>query len=112
MSLVRQGDVDGFIEQVGEVVWCWCWCWVCLEAGRVHCLGGGGEGCSELNLGSGPACGPAVCPPVHPPAPPQVKQGYFAGLVAAGAITADSLGKHIFASKPAAGGAILVGLKL
>ena len=38
---------------------------------------------------------------------PQVKEGYFQGLVAAGRVTADEVGEHIFASKPAAGGAVL-----
>lgn len=38
---------------------------------------------------------------------PQVKEGYFKGLVAAGRVTEEGLGEHIFASKPAAGGAIL-----
>ncbi|PRW59155.1 Galactokinase [Chlorella sorokiniana] len=37
----------------------------------------------------------------------KVKEGYFQGLVAAGRIKAEELGEHIFASKPAAGGAVL-----
>lgn len=41
------------------------------------------------------------------PTRPQVKEGYFQGLVAAGRVTAEEVGEHIFASKPAAGGAVL-----
>lgn len=42
---------------------------------------------------------------------PQVRDGYFRGLVEAGTISEASLEQHIFASKPAAGGAVLT-LKL
>ncbi len=41
----------------------------------------------------------------------QVKEGYFKGLVEAGRVTEAELGQHIFASKPASGGAVLT-LKL
>ena len=41
------------------------------------------------------------------PYAPQVKEGYFKGLIAAGRIKAEELDEHIFASKPAAGGAVL-----
>ncbi|EFN57575.1 hypothetical protein CHLNCDRAFT_57327 [Chlorella variabilis] len=41
----------------------------------------------------------------------KVKEGYFKGLVEAGRVTEAELGQHIFASKPASGGAVLT-LKL
>jgi hypothetical protein len=37
----------------------------------------------------------------------QVKEGYFKGLVKAGRIQQEELAEHIFASKPASGGAVL-----
>ncbi len=41
----------------------------------------------------------------------QVKEGYFQGLVEAGRVTQEDFAQHIFASKPASGGAVLT-LKL
>lgn len=53
------------------------------------------------------------CSPVPSLSPyrAQVKEGYFGGLVAAGRVKEEVLGEHIFASKPASGGAVLT-LKL
>ena len=66
-----------------------------------------------LLLAPPPGPRPPLPPPPPPPPPlPQVKAGYFQGLIDAARITEADLPQCLFASKPASGGAILAGLQL
>ena len=122
VSLVREGDVAAFIDKVrGEAVadqlcsssGCG-WAGACAAGMHACCLLAPCPGSRPCMPPAGPA--PACRSACLPTAPPgccclQVKEGYFKGLIEAGRVEEAALPEHIFASKPASGGAILT-LKL
>ena len=117
VSLVREADVAAFIDKVSRRQWLLpaaaadlspllraCLHAACPAQGQAP-LHAACCACACACTSSGlPACQPV--PPL-PAAGPQVKEGYFKGLIAAGRVEEAALPEHIFASKPASGGAVL-----